>query len=51
MKAAFEDEPDLADLWNKFCYMEARNPFPSPRQPRSLDESIDEFGAPPVSGG
>lgn len=45
VKAAFEDEPDLTELWNKYRNVEERNPFPPPRDPRPLDELIEELRA------
>ena len=45
VRAANEDEPDLAALWTKYRQVEGENPFPPPAEPRSLEEllvSLDE---------
>jgi hypothetical protein len=36
-RAAFEDEPDLAELWATYRRVEEQNPFPPPAETRSLD--------------
>jgi len=40
LRAATEDEPDLAELWAKYRVVEESNPFPPPGDPRSLDELL-----------
>ena len=44
-RAAVEDEPDLAELWQTYRRVEESNPFPPPSEPRSLAELKDALDA------
>lgn len=40
LRAATEQEPDLAELWARYRVVEETNPFPPPGDPRTLDELV-----------
>ncbi|MDO9444887.1 MAG: DinB family protein [Dehalococcoidia bacterium] len=40
LRAATEQEPDLAELWARYRVVEESNPFPPPGNPRTLDELV-----------
>jgi hypothetical protein len=44
-RAAFEDEPDLAELWATYRRVEEQNPFPPPREARSLGALLQALEA------
>jgi hypothetical protein len=44
-RAAFEDEPDLAELWATYRRVEEQNPFPPPSETRTLEELLQALEA------